>query len=936
MRFPRSKIIFYICTLSLFLFICGLSDFLFAQGNTYHFNFIGLDQGLPSSTVKDITQDRHGFIWIATEDGLCKFDGYRMTVYRHNPDDSTSLRHNNVYALLADSRDMLWIGLWGDGREIFDEVSNSFRFEKFPIITDYLEDMDSNVWFSTYNNGIYKFIRRSGEYEIMKHSDENPGSLTNDLVFAIGSEKNGTVWVGYRNGGVSRYNAEKNEFTHYKNKPGDTSSLSHNTVEVIHTDSYGNVWIGTLGGGLNRYNKNTDSFIHYKYNPDNPSSISDNRIFCILEDKAGTLWIGTSRGLNIYNLESESFTRIFSDPGDPKSIKGNSVNCIFESDDGVLWFGTNDGINTFDRTTQNFNHFKIKSRNTGDMGDFDVRAIYEDPEQNLWIGTDGAGMFKYNWNTDKYDHYVKKPDNPKSISNNHIRCIYEDSKGFLWIGTYYEGTLNRFNKRTGEVIKFRHDPDDSTSISRNTGIWSILEDEDGILWIGTRGGGLNKYDRETGRFSSFRKENKFVNSNFVLTLHIDKNGFLWFGTYGGGVNRFDRKTGKAVYYDRKKNDPFSISSAIVYSIFEDERGFLWFGTREGLNKFDPETKKFTSYRENKGLPSEIIWGVFGGGRKNLWLSTNNGISKFDPVNEVFTHYSGDNGLQSKQFSQGAFFQHKSGKIYFGGPKGINIFYPDSIKESSFTPPVVITDLLLFNRPVSVSDTTVLSRHINLTEDITLDHKDYIFAFEFSALSYRQPYKNRFAYKLEGLNPDWIKTGYRNRRAVFTNLAHGEYVFKVKASNNDGTWNETGKSIKIIILPPFWKTLWFRTIIILLFAGGIFSVVYWRINDLRNRNIELKDKVKTHTGKLEKKSDELENKVNELKKSILHISRLEGLLPICCNCKKIRLEEEESSAHPDWIQIEKYISDRTGADFSHGICPDCMKELYPDIYSDDDK
>ena len=448
----------------------------------------------------------------------------------------------------------------------------------------------------------------------------------------------------------------------------------------------------------------------------------------------------------------------------------------------------------------------------------------------------------------------------QGLSQVTVNCMLQDKQGFMWFGT--QDGLNKFDGYQFTV--YRHDPENNASLSNNF-IWSIFEDAGGNLWIGTRDGGLNKFDRKTETFSRYQNQAdnpKSLSNNSVLSIFEDAGGNLWIGTDGGGLNKFDKKTETFSHHKHQADNPKSLSNNFVYSIFEDAGGNLWIGTRDGgLNKFDRKTETFTSYREKDGLPNDMVYGILEDDRGHLWLSTNKGISKFNPKTNKFTNYDKKDGLQDNEFNLGAYYKDRAGRIYFGGINGFNEFYPESVQDNTYIPPVVITDFLLFNKSVKVGNTKSekfqLKQHINFTEEITLDYRDYIFAFEFSALNYRQSKKNQFAYKLEGFDKEWIETDYKHRRATYTNLSNGEYIFRVKASNDDGYWNEEGTSIKVIILPPFWKTWWFKTFIVLMIFGIAFSWYKMRIRTIETQKKKLEIQVVERTSQLDKANQKLE-------------------------------------------------------------------------------
>ncbi|MCP4603757.1 MAG: response regulator [Proteobacteria bacterium] len=819
---------------------------VYAQvGKNINFERISIEQGLSQISVTSIFQDSQGFIWFGTLDGLNKYDGYQFVIYRHDLDDSASLSNSYILSIFEDTKGNLWVGTNGGGLNRFDRKAETFtRYQHRANDTKSLsnnfvwsifEDSKGKLWIGT-EDGLNKLGNRSETFTHYLHKDDNPSSLSHNKVRSILEDEDGNLWIGTEGGGLNKFDRKTETFSHYVNKTDNPKSLSHNSVWSIFEDHEGILWIGTLGGGLNRFDRKTETFTHYVNQANNPRSISNNTIRAILEDTGGNLWIGThGGGLNRFDRETETFTHYMNQADNPHSISQDKIRSIFEDDGGNLWIATHSGLNKFDRKAENFILYKHQTDDLNSLNHDFVYSIYEDDEENLWLGTNN-GLNKYNRKLDTFTHYTHDADSPKSISHNAIRSIIEDAEGNLWIGVL-RGGLNKFNRKTETFTHYLHQDDNPKSLSSNM-VYSILEDSRGELWIGTIGGGLNRFDRKTKTFSHYSTQADNPNSlshNFIYSIFEDSEGNLWIGTEDG-LNSFDRQTEYFVRYLNQAGNSKSLSSNLVLTIFEDSRGDLWIGTTGGLNSFDQRSKSFTCYREKDGLPNDVIYGILEDNKGNLWLSTNNGISKFNPNTKTISNYNMKDGLQSNEFNSGAYHKGRSGRMYFGGINGFNEFYPENVENSTYVPPVVITDFLLFNKPVGVAKASVksdgyqLEQHINFTKEITLDYTDYIFAFEFSALNYRQSDKNQFAYKLEGFDRDWVETDYRHRRTTYTDLYHGEYVFRVKASNDDGYWNTEGTNIRMTILPPPWKTWWAYS----LYTLAVLALIFWFVQSQRKK------------------------------------------------------------------------------------------------------
>ncbi len=811
----------------------------FAQIEDIEFETLSLEHGLSQSSVLSIIQDEMGFMWFATEDGLNKYDGYHFTVLRHHPGDPGSLGHTWILSLLLDSEGILWIGTFHEGLDRYDTEKEEFtHYRNDPddpsslshnIVWAVCEDRSGVLWIGT-DNGLNRFDRETGRFTGYFHDPGDPGSVSDNSIRSIYEDGSGTLWIGTEGGGLNKFLRDKGRFVRYRADDADPGSLSHNSVRSICEDASGTLWIGTGGGGLNRFDSENEKFVCYRHDPTDEYSIGNNEIYSIYEDRAGILWIGTNGGgLDIFDREKGKFHNFRHDLNNPHSLGYNEVYAIYEDCAGVIWIGTyGGGVSKYDGKKKKF-HLHRRDPNDPNTVNADlIWSIYEDEDGILWLGTHGGGLNRFDRKNNRFSFYRHDPDDPNSLSNDIVRMIHVDEAGIFWLGTH-GGGLNRFDGETGIFKRYRADPDDPHSISHDEIRW-IFEDRSGALWIGTNGGGLNKFDKRTGRAVRYRADPhdpKSLSNDFARVAYEDSRGVFWVGTQGGGVNIFDRDAGGFTHIRTDPDDPHSLSSDHILSIYEDRTGMIWFGTwGGGLNMYDPDSGKFISYTVEDGLPSNAIYGMLEDDHGNLWLSTNNGLSRFNPVYGTFKNYNERDGLQSNEFNGNSFHRSKSGEMFFGGIRGFNTFYPDEIKDNPHVPPVVITSFHKLNREVKFDVS------VSEIDEIVLSYRDYVFSFEFAALDYSVPEKNMYAYKMEGLDADWIFTDASIRIANYTTLPPGEYVFRVKGSNNDGVWNEEGTSVNITITPPFWATWWFRILVLLVVIGLAYILYEYRLRNVR--------------------------------------------------------------------------------------------------------
>jgi signal transduction histidine kinase/ligand-binding sensor domain-containing protein len=814
----------------------------FPPSSGIRFDRITAEDGLSHDTVTSILQDRRGFMWFGTEDGLNRYDGYTFTVYRHDPDDPHSLRDDSIMTLYEDRAGVLWIGTQTGWLERLGEERGQFSHHQFsgPVLSIY-QDRTGVFWVGTWD-GLYRLDRETEEFEIVSSFSESA------IILSMHEDRDGVLWFGSWDGWLHSLDRAQDLL-----RPIPLSvPVTNYRVTSILEDGTGALWVGRDGGGLGHFDREREQVINYQHDPDNPNSLIDNAVLAIHQDRSGAFWIGTrGGGLDRFDPELERFTHYQSFPGDPRSLSGNTVLSLYEDRSGVLWVGTlTGGLSRLDLVGGNFYHYQSIAGDPNHLGDNVVLAIHQDRGGILWIGT-RRGLDRFDRSQGQWRHYRHDPGDPHSLSHDLVWSIFEDSSGTLWIGTQTD--LDRYDP---ENEQFVHHRIPNSEALYDDAIQSILEDRSGTLWIAS-GSGLRKFDPDTGQFAIAVHlvtplSWKFIRRgyNWRAAVLMDTEGVLWLGTAGDGLYRFDGQ--HLTLYQADDEDPLSLSSSFVSSLFQDGSGELWIGTAGGLDRFDRTTETFTHYRVKDGLPDNKVRGILEDdvspdqGGPYLWLSTARGLSRFEPRTGTFRNYDVTDGLQGNEFNAGAVHKSSSGELFFGGLNGFNTFYPEEIEENPHVPPVVITTFSLLDK--------VARRDLSADEQIELSYEDNSISFEFAALDYRAPEQNQYAYRMEGLDDGWVYAGTR-RHAEYWDLRPGDYVFRVKGSNSDGIWNEAGLAVRITITPPFWGTWWFHTLIGLVLVGIAFGAFRLRVRSIEARSHDLEMQVEERTAELQREIDQ---------------------------------------------------------------------------------
>ncbi len=794
-----------------------------------------------------IYQDSQGFLWFGTADGLSRYDGYEFTVFRNVSGDSGSLGSNYVVAVGEDREKNLWAATWQGGLNRFNRKTENFtRFDRKNNLSDnsalsFLHDSQDRFWVGTIVGGLNLLNRSSGQSVAFKNAADDSASLSFNVIPCLLEDKRGNLWIGTGGGGLNRLVSLKiikadsaiATFERYQHDPLNSQSLSHNAIVVMRLDPEDPdaIWIGTGDGGVCRMNTSNGTFTRHQASQE-AKTINNNKIYSMMFDQRNQLWIGTfGGGISRLNPDNGHFEHYRYNPEAPFSLSDDKVISMLEDHSGNLWFGTHKaGLNKLSPQSNQFRHYTSHSSSPVQLNSNFITAVYEDSDRILWIGTE-SGLNRVDPKTGMVRTYQQDSKSSGFLSHNWVYAILEDENNHFWIGTY-GGGFNRLDRSTSKFRQYRHNAENSESLSDDRVL--TLARTPGELWVGTRGGGLNRLnsDGTMTRYLPNKDKSNSLSDVIVRDIYPDKTRLLWLAT-NAGLNQFDPQQNRFVNFTHDAEYPHSISDNRILCIEGAGPNHLWIGTMNGLNRLDMSSGQFERFFETDGLPGNIIYAIVADHQQQYWFSTNSGISRYDSTTASFINYDQIDGLINTEFNQGCGLRTADGRLFFGGNSGLDYFNPNQLAPNQVPPPIVITGFRLFNRQVPVSNAkerTPLKQAILQTEKLTLSHADRVFSFEFAALDYTAPVKNRYAYRMEGFDDTWIPANGR-RFATYTNLDPGQYRFQVKASNNNDVWNEEGRSIDIYIAPPYWQTTWFRLLVLSAALGLLIAIYRIRVNSL---------------------------------------------------------------------------------------------------------
>jgi ligand-binding sensor domain-containing protein/signal transduction histidine kinase len=769
---------------------------------------LSVEHGLSQSSVWTIIQDRRGFMWFGTADGLNRYDGYSFKVYRHNAQDPSSLRSNTVWSLCEDHDGIMWVGT-AAGLHRFDARTEKFSF--LPDDSTYrsthlrtfiyaiLEDRDSNLWIGSVGGLSILNLKNGAIKEYLTSDFGDAGGERGMRVNLV--DDAGDVWISCVEH-IHRYQRAKGKFVEVE-WPGGVAARN----VTIYQDQQGTIWLAPSGGGLFALDVSTNSRRHWRHEANNPKSLSSDMISrALCSDEEGRMWIGTvSAGLNVLEPEKNIFTRISSELDRTTNLLYDKVAFLFRDRSDIMWIGYDgSGIVKIDPRQNKFRHVLLPASGKATSGNNFFKALIVDRSNRVWLGMYNQGVAIVDRNTGRVERLSHDASDPLSLVGNAVFALLEDRHGLIWIGT-----LDGLDTYSPLTKKIRHHALQGIAASdvRGKTITALFEDSSGTIWVGSATSVL-RYDRDNDEVKTV------LHVGDLDSLHpfagaqcfAARGGVLWCGTSGAGLLKLTFDGRMLARYIPHPLDSNSLSHISVKSICIDPDGILWIGTEDGLNRFDPGKDTWRVYRMSDGMPNDFIYGVLMDDHRRLWISTNRGIARMITGNPAaFRHFTPEDGLQSLEFNTNVYFKTAEGEMFFGGVNGFNTFFPDSVTDNPHVPRVVITGFKKFDQQFDFGG-DFASR-----ESLELSYLESVFSFEFAALEFTNSPKNHYAYKMEGFDKDWIYCGTK-REARYTNLDPGEYVFRVKACNNDGVWNETGSSIRVTIIPPFWKTAWFMVAI----------------------------------------------------------------------------------------------------------------------------
>jgi diguanylate cyclase (GGDEF)-like protein len=768
-----------------------------------------LEEGLSQQAVIAIVQDSEGFMWFGTEDGLNRFDGYEFRQLRHDRSDSKTLPNGFVSSLVP-SDEGLWIGTDGGGVVFRSALTGALESPaQLRDASDLLRvraltrDRLGRLWVASREAGVAIYDPRTGELRRLRHSPTEASSLSDNSLFSLLHLRNGDTLVGSARG-LDRLSAANLDVIRIPLPPELAAPGQALRVRALTETPDGMVWVGT-DNGLGRYDPRGDRWRVYRAIEGAAAgaarALPDNRVQALLIDSQGRLWIGTIHGLAWFDSATETFSSYFRDESESRSLPDDYILSLFEDRGGSLWIGTKSGgLAKWNPRTWSFGH----SRASAEEGftDRNITSFTEDKLGRLWIGTFGAGINLVERTNGRVSPLRHVEGNRGSLSDDRVMAMLEGHDGSIWVGTM-GGGLNRFDPQTLRADVFAHDPGVPTSLAA-PGVMSLLE-MDKQLWVGTFGGGISRFDVRTGRFENLRQgpeDGLHLSSGRVTALARDRSGHVWIGTDGGGLNVWDAKTRRVFYYKRDAKQLDSLSADTIYCILVDDAGGVWIGTRGGgldrvVNPTEaPGGLRFANYSEPQGLPNNTVYGLRADGVGSIWISTNFGLARLEPKTGSVQRFHRLHGLQAEEFNFGAHYRDRSGKLFFGGAAGFNSFYPEVLQFNERPPRVVLTQFLKLNSPgiVGVPEERI--------ERLDLSHKEDVITLKFAALDFADPRANRYEYKLDGFDKDWVRADER-RAATYTNLPGGQYVFRVRASNSDGVWSTRDLALPVEVAPSPW-------------------------------------------------------------------------------------------------------------------------------------
>jgi len=839
---------------------------LFSQGTDIKFSHISVDEGLSHLVANFIDQDSNGFIWIGTDDGLNRFDGHDFKIYRSSPDDINSLSDNIITSFYQDNNDDIWVGTF-DGLNRISHANDSITRYVSDVKDDsslsndmvlsIVKDANDFLWVGT-SHGLNKFNTKTGEFRRFTSEVNEKLGFLDDEVYRLFIDRQNNLWIR-TSISVYKMNIETEVFQKIISLKKSNKVFAHNSYGFSQ-DVNDDVLIGT-NEGLFVYGGADIEIKQYTHDSNNSSSISSDLVTDVLQDSEGVFWIGTTNGLNVFDRKTGEFYSYKQNFANSKSLSNNIVLSVFQDKSGAVWVGTyGGGVNRFSPFSKNFNYYKTPDKHISNSNDKSIWTILEDRNKNIWWGTN-HGIYVMNESTSETRYFGVRGIKDKGIVQEFAGALIEDSKGNIWIGT--DGGISILESKFVDQIFEKAIEVSFIHINEELRVLTFYEDTvKNKMLVGVFYEGLVEFEMEdllnVGKWEPkyvLKEYDEFKNEKINIAHVLKKDSILWLGSQSGLV-KLNTEIRAVKRYKYQQGNTKTVSHNKVYCIQSGEENVLWLATYGGgLNRFNIATNKFKYYTTNDGLLNNVVYNLLVDNENKLWLSTNKGLSRFDPEKEVFRNYDENDGVQGNEFNQGAFYLSKTGRMYFGGSDGFNAFYPEKVNGSQVFSEVMLTDFSIFNTAIKtnksflelgISDSprVVLEKDINEVKKIKLSYKQSVFSIEFAASNYLNPKRNIFEYRLEGFDEKWVLVDSKNRKATYTNLDPGTYVFKVRAANKDGVWNRAIRQLEIEISPPFWGTNWFYFLSILGFLALVYVVLKIRIGQINLRHFKAQNELKT--------------------------------------------------------------------------------------------
>ena len=803
----------------------------------------------------DITQDKDGFIWVGTINGVRVYNGYEVKSYSAGPDTFPS---NNIRTVFVDSDGLVWLSTFG-GLVMYDKSTDAFTtyldepdnpdsissstFKDSPNLI--AEGKDGLLWFGT-ANGLNSFDKKTGLFTRYMHDPNDKNSLSDNEILSVFVDKDGFVWIGTKGKVLDKFDTKTGKFTHYRHNPESSQSIGPGEVTVVTEDADGFLWIGTSEGGLTKFDKNTETFTHYQHDPNDPDSLANNDVRVIVPDRYGYLWLchpwWVDVGIERFDKAKGTFTQYKHDPENPETTISDRVQVVFEDNSGTLWVGENQStVSTYDRQARKFHLYRSKPNDSGSVIG-NVTCIMEDSNRDIWLGSGTDGLAKYNREKDNFTVYPADPAHP---DDNNVTSMYEDSSNNFWITTN-NGMLGLFNRETGKFIKRYYHPGLVQA-------WDMMEDPRNadLLWLATFNNGISKFHKKTETFTDYKSDDHGKPFSHLLGVFRDDQDVLWFISETNGLIRHNRKTDNFTTYQHVVDDPESVSSNNLNFFYISKKGAIWISAQNGLNRFDKDSGTFKPYGKKDGFTSNVR-GILEDHKGYLWIGSDSGLLKFDPEAGKVLRVYGEGGSKFN-FSPQSILKTDEGEMWFSTNLGVIRFNPDKVRDNPYIPPVYLSSITQGGNKLTRMAPEKIA-------EIELSGPNNFFEFEYVALNYTRSNKNQYAYMLKGFDRGWYRAGEK-RFGRYTGIPPGVYTLRIKGSNNDSVWNEDGASIRVTVLPQLWQTWWFKGMMVVIVLISVLAMIIWRFTLIKSQRQHLEIQVGERTKDLReeievrKKADE---------------------------------------------------------------------------------